>query len=264
MAATQFIKTKDISANVGQIPGVNANPRTIKGEKFAKLKQSITDNPEMLELRELLVFEYQGKFVCIGGNMRYKACKELGLKEIPCKVIPPNTPAETLNAYIIKDNNGFGEWDWDALANEWAQEDLEAYGLDIPDVTEKEESRDTGKILAPVYEPRGEAPKLEDCVDYTKYRSLVEAIKSAKKLPSDVKEFLLMAAARHVVFNYEKIADYYAHAPKEVQALMEDSALVIIDFDKAIEGGFVQCTEWIKAMWDKDHGDGQEGGLDEE
>lgn len=264
MAEIKFIKVKDIRLNRGQIPGVNANPRDIEREKFEKLKQSIIDNPEMLELRELLVYEHEGKFICIGGNMRFRACKELGYKEIPCKIIPPNTPADTLNAYIIKDNNGFGYWDWDALANEWNTEDLEAWGLDIPGVSdgdgEKEESRYTAKIIAPVYEPREQQPKLCDCVDVGKYNALMEAINANKKLPKDVREFLALAAHRHIVFNYEKIADYYAHAPKEVQALMEESALVIIDFDKAIEGGFVKATEWIKSMWEQDHGQGSEDG----
>lgn len=130
MAESRLIKIKEISPNKGQIPNVNKNPRSIKGEKFDKLCKSITDNPEMLELRELLVYPYEGKYVCIGGNMRYEACKKLGYKEVPCKVIPTDTPAETLNAYIIKDNNPYGEWDWDALGNEWDSALLDDWGLD--------------------------------------------------------------------------------------------------------------------------------------
>ena len=93
-----IIKLSKLVENRGQIEGLPANPRFIKDDKYAKLKKSIEDDPEMLELRELLVYPLGNKFVVIGGNMRLKALRELGATECPCKVIPAETPVEKLRA----------------------------------------------------------------------------------------------------------------------------------------------------------------------
>lgn len=132
-----MLPMSQIAVNNGQIDGVRANPRQIKGEKFDRLKASIERNPEMLALRELLVYEHDGKYIVIGGNMRYRACKELGYTQMPCKIIPPQATAEQLNAYIILDNSGFGDWDWDALANEWDSQQLTDWGVDVPNWDEE-------------------------------------------------------------------------------------------------------------------------------
>lgn len=137
-----MIPMNKLATNNGQIDGVRANPRIIKDAKFDRLKRSIERNPEMLALRELLVFEHDGKFVIIGGNMRFRACKELGYTEMPAKVIPATTRAETLNAYIVLDNAGFGEWDWDALANEWDACQLTDWGVDVPNWDEEAVAED--------------------------------------------------------------------------------------------------------------------------
>lgn len=121
-----------IEPNKGQIEGLPKNPRLIRDEHFKKLKKSIEDNPEMLYLRELLVYPHQGKYVVIGGNMRLMAMKDLGYDVAPCKVIPEDTTVEQLKAYTIKDNSSFGEFDWDLLANEWDADLLDDWGVDIP------------------------------------------------------------------------------------------------------------------------------------
>lgn len=100
----------------------------------------------------------------------------------------------------------------------------------------------TSKIKSPVYEIKGEKPKLDEMVDATKFKELIEKI-DASVAPEGVKKFLRIAASRHVKYNYAKIAEYYAHASPAIQDLFEQSALVIIDFDKAIEGGFVQMNK---------------------
>jgi hypothetical protein len=104
------------------------NPRQIKDDKFAKLVQSIKDFPEMLDIRPIVV---NADMVVLGGNMRFKACKEAGLKEVPI-IIAENLTDEQQKEFIIKDNVSGGEWDWDMLANEWEVEQLDAWGLDIP------------------------------------------------------------------------------------------------------------------------------------
>lgn len=128
---TQNIPLSKIVPNTGQIEGLPANPRIIKDEKFAALKKSLQDDPEMLELRELIVFPHNKEFIIIGGNMRYRAAKELGIAELPCKVLKPDTPAEKLRAITIKDNIPYGQWDMDSLANEWEVADLEGWGMDV-------------------------------------------------------------------------------------------------------------------------------------
>jgi ParB-like chromosome segregation protein Spo0J len=109
------------------------NPRIIKDGKFQKLVKSIQEFPDMLNKRPLIVFtDVDGKYVVLGGNMRLKACKEIGLKEIPI-IIADEWTEEQKNEFLIKDNVGFGEWDWDSLANEWDVEKLEDWGLNVPE-----------------------------------------------------------------------------------------------------------------------------------
>lgn len=126
------IKIKDLATNDGQIEGLPKNPRQIRDHRYEKLKKSIEDAPEMLQLRELLVYPHGGKFVIIGGNMRYRACKEIGYKELPCKVLDAETPVEKLRQYAIKDNENFGEYDWDEVANSWDTAEMEDWGVELP------------------------------------------------------------------------------------------------------------------------------------
>jgi ParB-like chromosome segregation protein Spo0J len=108
------------------------NPRIIKDGKFQKLVKSIQEFPDMLNKRPLVVFtDVDNKYVVLGGNMRLKACKEIGIKEIPI-IVADEWTEEQKNEFLIKDNVGFGEWDWDSLANEWDAEKLDDWGLDIP------------------------------------------------------------------------------------------------------------------------------------
>lgn len=105
------------------------NPRLIKDEKFKKLVKSIQDFPQMLEIRPIVVND---DMIVLGGNMRLKACKEAGLKEVPVIRASSLTP-EQQREFIIKDNIGFGEWDWEMIANEWDSEQVMEWGLDVPD-----------------------------------------------------------------------------------------------------------------------------------
>jgi len=115
------------------------NPRVIKDEKFAKLVQSIKDFPEMLEKRPLVCFtDTDGKLVVLGGNMRLKAAKEIGLKELPV-VLADDWTEEQKAQFLIKDNVGFGEWNWDELQSDWDVQKLEEWGLDMPDFGVEEE-----------------------------------------------------------------------------------------------------------------------------
>lgn len=114
--------------------------------------------------------------------------------------------------------------------------------------TDGAESKYSGKVEAPIYEPSHTKPHLMLLCDTSKTRKMIREIDAAP-IPEDEKEFLRAAAWRHAVFHYERIADYYAHSAKPVQNLMEKSALVIIDFDAAIERGFVQLCEDIRTQY---------------
>lgn len=127
---TQQVALSKLHLNTGQIPGVPKNPRYIKDERFEVLKKSIQDDPEMLELREIIAYDNNGELVIVGGNMRYRAMKELGFKDAPVKVLPQETAAEKIRAFIVKDNVAFGSNDWDILGNEWEVDELMDFGLE--------------------------------------------------------------------------------------------------------------------------------------
>lgn len=121
-----------LKVNIKEVKPNPSNPRTIKDAKFKKLVQSIKDFPQMLELRPIVVDK---DYIVLGGNMRLKACIAAGLKEIPI-LIADQLTEEQKAEFIIKDNVGFGDWDWDVLANEWPVDKLEEWGLDVPSLDE--------------------------------------------------------------------------------------------------------------------------------
>jgi ParB-like chromosome segregation protein Spo0J len=118
---------KTITVKISEVKSNPNNPRIIKDDKFQKLVASIKELPQMLQLRPIVVND---DMVVLGGNMRLRACKEAGLKEVPI-IKATDLSEEQQRAFIIKDNVGFGEWDWDALANEWDAELLIEWGLDV-------------------------------------------------------------------------------------------------------------------------------------
>ena len=135
---TQKVNVKEVIPN-------KSNPRIIKDDKFKKLVQSIKDFPQMLEIRPIVVDENN---IILGGNMRYKACIEAGLKEV--FIIKANDlTEEQKHEFIVKDNVGFGEWDWDILANEWDAEKLEDWGLDLIFLKAIDESEEGDEIKIP-------------------------------------------------------------------------------------------------------------------
>tara|TARA_R110000822_G_scaffold93095_4_gene214439 strand:- start:508 stop:1101 length:594 start_codon:yes stop_codon:yes gene_type:complete len=117
---------------INQIFSNPVNPRTIEKNKFKKLCNSIKEFPEMLKLRPIVV---NSDMSILGGNMRYKACQEIGLKEVYI-IKAENFTDDQIQQFIIKDNVGFGEWDWDVLANTWDVEKLNDWGLEVPSIEE--------------------------------------------------------------------------------------------------------------------------------
>ncbi len=206
--------------------------------------------------------------VIIAGHTRFKASKKLGLKEVPCIVSDDLTEAQ-IKAFRIADNkvSELATWDEELLSLELEQlaemgYDLELTGVEmdeldelLDDEDEQEDDKYTSKIDVPQYEITGECPSLDELVDCEKTDELIKAIQNSN-VSEQEKAFLLKAATRHEVFDYAKIAEYYAHADNEMQALMEDSALVIIDYADAIRNGYSNLYLDISEMCEEDSHEG--------
>lgn len=189
---TTIVKISQIAPNEGQVEGLPNNPRLIKNREFELLKKSMEESPEMLHLRELIVYPHGKKYVVIGGNMRLRAAKALGFKELPCKILPEDTPIEKLREYCIKDNNGFGEYDFDILANEWGDEPLSDWGVKFGNFFDDEESEEQEKTA-----PKGKADQEQDYdeeIDDDKeafYRQMFKDVLYESNNPFEIPNLLL-------------------------------------------------------------------------
>lgn len=146
------IQVSRLEFNGGQVKGLPANPRTITDGELTLLKKNITDYPDMLTLRGLMVYPLsEDRYVVIGGNMRLKAIRELGYSEAPCIIISKDTPAEKLKAYAALDNNNFGEWDYNMLNEDWDTSQLSSWGIELPDfnsMVKDEDNKEKPKKLS--------------------------------------------------------------------------------------------------------------------
>lgn len=132
--ANKKIPLSEIELNEGQLNGLPSNPRFIKDEKFASLVRSLQESPEFLKARPLLVYQMKnGKYITIAGNMRLRALRELGAKDVPCYVFPKSTSVKKLREYTIKDNMAYGQIDWENIANEWEPEELKGWDFEMPE-----------------------------------------------------------------------------------------------------------------------------------
>ena len=123
------IRLTDLELNRGQVEGLPSNPRQWGKGELANLVKSIRETPELLEARGLIVWPYDGKYIILGGNMRFSALREMNAVDAPCMVMPQDTPIEKLREIVIKDNGAFGSWDYDMLANEWDDLPLPEWGV---------------------------------------------------------------------------------------------------------------------------------------
>lgn len=232
------------------IPYAN-NSRTHDDKQVAQIAASIREfgftNP-------VLIDDSNG---IIAGHGRVLAARKLALDEVPC--IRLSHLSETQRkAYVIADNKLAlnAGWNEKTLALELSELresnfDLSKIGFDADEIEAalNPESalseKYSHKIEAPVYSPKGEKPELRALLDSSRHDELVASIDVAE-IPKDVKWFLKQAATRHLVFDYEAIAEFYCHADAATQSLMEDSALVIIDFAKAMQRGYVKLSQDIQ------------------
>ena len=196
--------------------------------------------------------------VVVIGHCRLLAAKQLKMKEVPCVCVEDLTEEQVKALRIVDNKSNESEWDFDILPDELAELDLSDFDFDFDFGGEdlEEDIKNTQTIFEekysekadrPLYEIKGEKPNISDLYDKEKAQNLIKEIEKVH-IDDDIKEFLRLAAYRHIAFNYAKIAEYYANAPAEIQMLMEDSALVIIDYNSAIEKGYFKMTKDLERI----------------
>jgi len=195
--------------------------------------------------------------VIVTGHTRLKAAKKLGIKTVPC-IKADDLTDEQIKAFRLADNkvSEFSEWDEEKLMKELealGDIDMSLYGFEFPDDNDEDGEDDTysDNTNVPQYDIQGEQPDLSELVDTGKTQELMDEIENSD-LSYDEKEFLRKAAQRHLVFNYKKVAEYYANASEEMQALMEKSALVIIDYNDAIANGYTVLSQKVQKLLEAD------------
>ena len=209
------------------------NPRTISKDKFKKLVKSIKEFPEMLKISPIVVDE---NFIVLGGNMRLQALKKLGIKETHYIQEKDLTP-EQKEQFIINDNVGFGEGDWDMLANEWDVSKLDDWAVNVPTIKNTELLSEL-KYDPLYYEPE-EQPSMDlsDCINLNKYNDKIKAL-DEYNLTKEQKEVLKMFAYRFIKIDFESVANYYYfNASAEEQKAIERLRLVLTDNG---QNGFIE------------------------
>ena len=187
----------------------------------------------------------------IAGHTRLKAAKKLKLTEVPC-VIADDLSEQQIKAFRLADNKVAEMSDWDLILldkelDDIFEFDMEDFGFILDDFDEEENNPYTSEINIPQYKITGEIYAVNALYDTEKSNRLKADIELAN-ISDEEKAFLLRASERHNVFNYKRIAEYYAGASEEMQRLMEQSALVIIDFDDAIKNGYVKLSSAVEGM----------------
>lgn len=234
-----------IQKNIDELIPYENNPR-----KNDSAVQPVANSIKEFGFKIPIIIDANNVIVC--GHTRFRAAKQLRLKEIPC-IIADDLSEEQIKAFRLADNKvaEFAEWDQDVLMQELQgilTIDMNDFGFvdAIDEIAEKDDTYTTD-INIPQYEPTGEIMKLENCLDDNKTQALLMEIEGSNVTETE-KEFLRKAAQRHNQFNYKRIAEYYANASEEMQELMERSALVIIDYDDAIRNGYVQLSSSLESI----------------
>lgn len=230
------------------------NAKIHGAEQIEKLKASIREfgfvNPCLIDR----------DYNLIAGHGRVMAAEALGMDSVPCVFVEGLTD-EQRRAYILADNKlaELAEWDNVLVASELSE--LEQAGFDISltgfelgemEVEDEPDNTYVKNIDIPHYEPSGEEVSVSDLCDTEKRDELIKRIYDVEGITTDEMEFLILAAHRHVVFNYKKIADYYSKATPEMQRLMEDSALVIIDVNDAIAKGYAKLQSYLDEIEERE------------
>lgn len=262
------------------------NLKSIDKSKFDKLKSSLIKDG--LPLGFHVWKDSKGKVFIIDGHHRQLALKALQdegyhIPALPCTLVMAKNKKEAAKAVLIS-NSKYAEMSQESLSDFMIDMELDFGELEFLDlnlnldlklndfnkdnlseedkeILEDIQNKYSDKISSPVYNPKlDEAPPVSELFSIEKYNELVKEI-NERDLPKEIKSFLICAASRHIVFNYENIAEFYCHQNKTIQELMEKSALIIIDFKKAVENGFVRLSEELNDIYENQK---QETGSDDE
>lgn len=235
----QFVRVK-----VADLIPYETNPRKIPKEAVEDVKESYR------QCGVIDPIEINEDNVILSGHTRRLAALEMGLEEIECLRVTGLSEEQQKKYRLLANKTAEKSgWDIDLLMAELSDIDWEGYnfGFDEGDNDKLNGDIYTNKVDIPQYEPSGEFVILDELCDRDKYLTLLEEV-DASGVEEEEKTFLRMAAARHLVFQYNKIADYYANASEEMQELMEKSALVIIDYDNAIANGYVKLSKKLEKI----------------
>ncbi len=235
-----YLKVSDLKNNP-------KNPR-----KNESAIDSVAKSIEKYGFRNPLIVDKDNVVWC--GNTRLKASKKLGLEEVPCIIVKDLTKKQMMELALLDNKtNEIADWDFEMLEDILKDVRLDDFDLDwgIRVDNIDDEYPYTNKINVPQYEITGICPDICDLIDRRKTIEIEEEIKKAN-ITDEQKDFLINAAKRHLVFDYSKIAEYYAHQSKEMQELMEKSALVIIDFNDAIKNGYIELRESLMELMEND------------
>lgn len=231
------IKVEVLELDLNDLTLSEKNPRTISKKDFAVLKKSIKDFPSMLEVREIVVDENNR---VLGGHQRIKALQAQGKTKVKVKRVTGWTDEEK-DEFMIKDNIANGDWDNDKLANEWDKNKLEEWGLPLK-VASNGDYKELLEVSIPYYTPAEECPdstELADLSEVDELNSIITKLKPEKGLEA----ILRARAAFFADFDFQKIADYYAHADKKTQEVMKRLGLVIVMPKEAYELGMCDFRE---------------------
>lgn len=151
------LKLTDLEPNTGQVPGLPSNPRQWTKSDVERIAASLKETPELFEARPIIAVPHGGKYVILGGNLRYEGARHNKEKEVPVAVVPEDTPIDKMKEIVVKDNGSFGAWDYDTLANEWGDLPLGEWGVPVWEPEAVDES-----ALDALFEEAGSAaPKPE-------------------------------------------------------------------------------------------------------
>ncbi len=248
MAFNMKIEWHTEKRKLGDLKVLENNPRKISDKDFKKLGEDIE---EMGNFRPLIV---DTENVILGGNQRYRQLLEKYGKDFEVEVsLPSRELSESeRKKIIITDNTHRGDWDLDILGEDFGSV-LEDLGFD--DLIDGNDDTYTAKIEVPIYQCNDNIPSVDELVNKEKVECLTKEIEGIEGLNKEVKDFLLIAVTRFYGFNFSKIADFYAHSDENVKRVMEKLALVIVDYDKAIENGFVDFVLDIMEEQEEEYGD---------
>ena len=257
------IKNRIVGSGEEQLDQIMFNPRNWRIHPLSQQDALKGVLEEVGWVQQVIVNKRTGNL--IDGHLRCQLAAREGAKTIPVVYVDVSEDEEALVLATLDPIGAMAATDKQKLDELFAgiESENENVRKMMDEIAEKEKldyggsselDKYTRNIQAPIYEPKGEKPAINELYDETRTNELLAEIESSE-LPESEKEFLRVAARRHTILNYKRIAEYYAHSAQNVQALMENSALVIIDFDRAIELGYVKLSEQIAAQYHKDYGD---------